>query len=99
MDGGGGWVEEINTKDHISPAKAGHWAELGNARIAPIENPSQNHRMPKKVYDRISKIKVYTYLPLFGEKVRSSKYFIHAFPYVWRISVPIKRYSRGSKRI
>ena len=27
--GVGGWVEEINNKDHLSPAEAGHWAELG----------------------------------------------------------------------
>ena len=27
---GGGWVGEINNKDHLSPAEAGRWAELGN---------------------------------------------------------------------
>ena len=25
-----GWVGEINNKDHLSPAEAGRWAELGN---------------------------------------------------------------------
>ena len=24
------WVGEINNKDHLSPAEAGRWAELGN---------------------------------------------------------------------
>ena len=28
--GGSGWVGEINNKDHLSPAEAGRWAELGN---------------------------------------------------------------------
>ena len=27
---GGGWVGKINNKDHLSPAEAGRWAELGN---------------------------------------------------------------------
>ena len=27
--GGGGWVGKINNKDHLSPAEAGRWAELG----------------------------------------------------------------------
>ena len=26
----GGWVGEINNKDHLSPAEAERWAELGN---------------------------------------------------------------------
>ena len=26
----GGWVGKINNKDHLSPAEAGRWAELGN---------------------------------------------------------------------
>ena len=27
---GGGGVGEIDNKDHLNPAEAGHWAELGN---------------------------------------------------------------------
>ena len=31
---GGGWVGEINNKDHLSPAEAGHWAELGYITVS-----------------------------------------------------------------
>ena len=27
---GWGWLGKINNKDHLSPAEAGRWAELGN---------------------------------------------------------------------
>ena len=42
--GGWGWVGKINNKDHLSPAEAGRWAELGNT----LKHSNIDHKLYSK---------------------------------------------------